>query len=427
MNMMVFLLVPLLIAFLWNCFVYGIITEAWLGPPKATSTKAYSRILVGPDQLCRSCSVKEVSKTRGRTNDRMYLSEDLNQILDGAPNIRRGRRNFDRRSFLRSLSFVTAVAFNPSVARSAVTDATDAFADTDWVTGGPNTKKKGEFAPSDEVPIRFNKELLRDKYQGRLGLELVDIEFRTNLRVRVQSVQTASYAAALGVQPSWVIVSVNGTPTERTNAAGARQFVAEAVTKKNNDDIVIVFRDPSIFQEKMRTLSSVESDELPTVTTQVAPAGDTTQRNADGSVKTGRSITTAATDQRVTVQQLQAPLLCTRGATTDDLMEISYIGVVVETGQIFDGSAVLIDGKGIPGRGNDVSLFFVLGKQPFGQFPPGWDVGLVGMCVGERRRLILPPALGYGPSGLPRRNIPPNATLQYDVTLVSLNGLATPQ
>jgi hypothetical protein len=27
-------------------------------------------------------------------------------------------------------------------------------------------------------------------------------------------------------------------------------------------------------------------------------------------------------------------------------------------------------------RGNDVSTFFVLGKQPFGQFPPGWDVGL---------------------------------------------------
>jgi FK506-binding protein 2 len=245
--------------------------------------------------------------------------------------------------------------------------------------------------------------------------------------VRVQSVSAASYAAALGVQPNWVIVSVNGIPTERTNAAGVRQYVAKAVAQENSDDIVMVFRDPSIFQEKLRTLSSVESDGLPTVTTQVAPAGDTTQRNADGSVKAGRSVTTAATDQRVTVQQLEAPRLCNRGATTDDLMEISYTGSVLETGQIFDGSAVLIDGKGIPGRGNDVSLFFVLGKQPFGQFPPGWDVGLVGMCVGERRRLTLPPALGYGPTGLPRRNIPPNATLQYDVTLVSLNGLATPQ
>lgn len=66
------------------------------------------------------------------------------------------------------------------------------------------------------------------------------------------------------------------------------------------------------------------------------------------------------------------------------------------------------------------------GKQPFGQFPPGWDVGLEGMCIGERRRLIIPPVLGYGAVGVPRRGIPPNATLQYDVTLVSLNGLATP-
>jgi FK506-binding protein 2 len=418
-------MVRLLVVLLWNSVAYGSFAGAWLSLTK-TPTKA--SLTFGRDRFWRSLLHKEEgSEMRAIVHDRFSLSEDLYQVIDVAPDIRRGQSKFDRRSFLHSLSFVTAFSSNPSVARSAVTDATDVFADTDWVTGGPDLKKKGEFAPSDEIPIRFNKPLLRDQYQGRLGLELVDIEFRTNLRVRVQSVSAASYAAALGVQPNWVIVSVNGIPTERTNAAGVRQYVAEAVAQENTDDIVMVFRDPSIFQEKLRTLSSVESDGLPTVTTQVAPAGDTTQRNADGSVKVGRSVTTAATDQRVTVQQLQAPRVCNRGATTDDLMEISYTGLVVETGQIFDGSAVLIDGKGIPGRGNDVSLFFVLGKQPFGQFPPGWDVGLVGMCVGERRRLILPPALGYGPTGLPRRNIPPNATLQYDVTLVSLNGLATPQ
>ena len=99
----------------------------------------------------------------------------------------------------------------------------------------------------------------------------------------------------------------------------------------------------------------------------------------------------------------------------------------METGQVFDRSAVLIDGQGIPGRGNDVSIYFVLGRQPMGQFPPAFDVGLEGMCVGERRRLLVPPALAYGSTGLPRRNIPPDATLQYDVTLVSINGLSTPQ
>jgi FKBP-type peptidyl-prolyl cis-trans isomerase len=133
-------------------------------------------------------------------------------------------------------------------------------------------------------------------------------------------------------------------------------------------------------------------------------------------------------DQVITVSQLiPPPKLCRRRATIDDLVEISYIGQVVETGAIFDGSAVKINGEGIPGRGNDISLYFVLGKQPFGQFPPGWEVGMDGMCVGERRRLLIPPVLAYGSVGVPRRGIPPNATLQYDITLVSINGLATPQ
>ena len=49
------------------------------------------------------------------------------------------------------------------------------------------------------------------------------------------------------------------------------------------------------------------------------------------------------------------------------------------------------------------------------------------MCVGERRRILIPPVLAYGSVGVPRRGIPPNATLQYDVTLVSINGNALPQ
>ena len=160
------------------------------------------------------------------------------------------------------------------------------------------------------------------------------------------------------------------------------------------------------------------------MSTKVAPVEDTTQLNSNKSLKL---FGTEQYDQVVTITQLIPPKICQRRATTDDLLELSYIGRVLETGAIFDGSAIKINGEAIPGRGDDVSLFFVLGKQPFGQFPPGWDVGLEGMCVGERRRLIIPPVLGYGELGVPRRGIPPNATLQYDVTLVSLNGLATPQ
>ena len=187
--------------------------------------------------------------------------------------------------------------------------------------------------------------------------------------------------------------------------------------------MVLIFRDPSVFPDRMQDLGSSPGGQ---VTTQVAPGGDITQRNEDGTVKRGEAVSSQS-DQMLTVSQIVPPKYCTKGATTDDLMEISYLGIVVDTGAVFDGSAVFIDGQPIPGRGNDVSLFFVKGKQPFGQFPPGWDAGLEGICVGERRRLIVPPVLAYGSRGLPRRGIPPDATLQYDITLVSINGLATPQ
>lgn len=152
---------------------------------------------------------------------------------------------------------------------------------------------------------------------------------------------------------------------ERTNVEGVAIMVYRATRAEDSKDTVeLRLRDPTIFQNSLRNLSSSGSSDDP-VTTQVAPGGDTTQRNSDGSVKRERSVTQQE-DQRLSVEQLIPPKLCNRGAETDDLLEISYVGRVLETGAIFDGSAVKINGEGIAGRGNDVSIFFVLGKQPFG-------------------------------------------------------------
>lgn len=80
---------------------------------------------------------------------------------------------------------------------------------------------------------------------------------------------------------------------------------------------------------------------------------------------------------------------------------VDYVGKL-QDGTIFDASAK---------HGQDFS--FALGA---GQVIKGWDQGVLGMKVGEKRTLTIPPELAYGAQGIAGA-IPPNATLVFDVTL----------
>jgi peptidylprolyl isomerase len=109
---------------------------------------------------------------------------------------------------------------------------------------------------------------------------------------------------------------------------------------------------------------------------------------------------------------------------------LKYADITVGTGTTAQlGSSIQLHYNGwlLNGTGFDTSG----GLQPANFFVgdtrliPGFNEGLVGMKVGGKRRLIIPPALAYGANAVtdPRTNqvvIPPNSTLIFDLQLVAV-------
>lgn len=134
----------------------------------------------------------------------------------------------------------------------------------------------------------------------------------------------------------------------------------------------------------------------------------TTQNNQNSTNTTTNQMQTTNTND-YDIQGMRVQIETAGGgqaAKSGDMVTVNYTGTLTD-GTKFDSSLN-------PGR---TPFQFTLGQN---QVIQGWELGVAGMKVGEKRKLTIPPELGYGAQAV-GGVIPANATLLFEVELLKIN------
>ncbi|XP_071775361.2 peptidyl-prolyl cis-trans isomerase FKBP14-like isoform X2 [Centroberyx gerrardi] len=110
-------------------------------------------------------------------------------------------------------------------------------------------------------------------------------------------------------------------------------------------------------------------------------------------------------EAEVKIEVLHRPFLCHRKSKYGDILLVHHEGYF-QNGTMFHSSRT--DGDKQP-------VWFTLGIR---EVIKGWDKGLQDMCAGEKRTLVVPPALAYGKEG--RGKIPPESTLTFIIEVMEI-------
>ena len=279
-----------------------------------------------------------------------------------------------------------------------------AHADTDTATAAllapaafDEASARDFVASVEQARSLFSDEFVLTFTGDSLGLGLTETFYKGFPVVTVSAVTDPALASsAPELRPGAVVIGVGPDATSGIPLKDIAAKVAAA-----GRPVTVKFRDPSRYFE---LLDSTKGPPRRIITTSYLPANT---RDA------------GTPEQVIRIERLAMPPAEERLRSSQllDVMEIQYVAQLLDGDAIVDSSAV----RAPPGTSAG-SIYYVLGQRngPPGKFPPGWDLTLRGMVVGEKRRVTLPSTLAYDRAGSKDGKIPPFATVVYTVKLVSL-------